>query len=97
MTNNDIMEGKILTAVSLLEEVMKMMIVKKELPPKRTMSIKQFKVFIGNRSNAMLLAKKCNIGHSVFVGLINPAEPVRVMRETTKERILVGLNIEIVD
>ncbi len=96
-TNNQIMEEKILTAKLLLEDVLGLVAELKKLPPKRDMTLKEFKLFVGTKSNAMVLAKQCNIGHSVFVDLLNPHTPNRVMRANTKDRILIGLNIVIVD
>ena len=61
------------------------------------MTIKEFKAFVGTKEHAMKLAKKCKVGHSVFVEMVTTPSKVRLMRDTTRDKIRIKLNIVIKD
>ncbi len=86
------MRDKILKIQKLLNEVL----VELNEPKSnaRDMTMSEFKAFLGDKSNALLLAKRCKIGHSVFLTILN-GDRIPVMRDGTKDRILTGLNVRI--
>ena len=62
-------------------------------PQEQTMSLDQFQEHIGDTDRALVLAKKCNIGHSVFYDILKGER--RTMRGATKSRIASVLGITI--
>ncbi len=89
------MRAKLLKIQQLTAEVLLELSEQKELPPKQDMSLREFKGFLRDKRNAAQLAKRCKIGHSVFYDILDGLK--RPMRDSTKERILMGLNIVIKD
>ncbi len=95
------MKNKLLQASKLISEAIELLAEAEGLPAKRRMTLQEFRDFLGDRNKAVALAKQCKIGHSVFVnildGYLDDKGKVRVMRQGTKDRILTGLNIEIIE
>ncbi len=62
-------------------------------PPAQTMNLDQFQEYIGDKERALVLAKKCKVGHVVFYDIL--AGERRTMRDGTKSRIANVLGITI--
>ena len=86
---------KLLAAKQLIDEALLLLDKSEAKREVRTMTIAEFKEFVGSRSHALELAKECKVGHSVFTEMVVNPSMMRVMRDITKAKILRYLNIEI--
>ena len=88
-------EDKIKEAMSILSEVLEHLAVDEDNSTLQHMTMEEFKVFVGTKQHAMELAKKCKVGHSVFVEMVVDPSKIRLMRDSTRVKILNKLNIAI--
>ncbi len=81
------MELKLDIAIAILESLRGLK------PPPRVMSLEEFKLFLGTKQNAKILAKHCKVGLKVFVNILTGYE--REISLGTKAKILSGLGISV--